>query len=934
MKKQEMSGKIGILSTFAYAFGCAVGWGAFMMPSNIFLPEAGPLGSVVGIVLSAVMIFVIGKCTSYMAKKYPTEAGIHVYISKSLGADHGFLSAWAILLAYLSIIWANSTALVILVRVIWGDVLQFGFHYSILGYDVYFGEILLTVGALVVFAILTIFGKKWARIFHIVLALLHVVFIVAIFIGVLTMGHPSEFIPFAKTDVSDGVEIFNIVMLAPWMYVGFEAFMYMFNSGGRSSKNVDKITLISVIVIALAYILPVLIPVLGLPDGFNSWESYITAASNADGLLSAPVFYSTYYVLGDTGLYILIACILCAISTSLFGLYRASARMLVAMSEEDLLPKVVTKTNKNGEPWVGILIIMVVSIIVPFFGRTAIGWIVDITTISATIVYVYSMAGSFRLASNDNEPRKGIKVASIIGMVFATVSFLFLLIPNVFSENKIATESYFILAIWSLVGLIYYWLAYRKDKKGLYGKSTVMWMLMAFLIFFSSVMWIRQSSIDYVDNIERWQKGALTNLMSRNAIIQVVVVLIVLVALYSLFSILLKRQKDADKKAIEFESKSEAKTAFLFNMSHDIRTPMNAILGFTDLALLDTSDSEKMDDYLHKIKDSGVHLLSLINDILEMSRIESGKIELDPRPEDLEVVLDNIYSITKGQAAAKGQSFNVDTSKLEHKYVSVDRLRINQVLINLISNAIKYTPDDGEISVRVIENSSSGNNGSYTFVVEDNGYGMSQEFVEKIFVDFEREQREETAAIQGTGLGMAITKSIVDLLEGTISIDTKENVGTKVTVDVILPIVSEEEVEKLNARSTDITEADFNGKRVLLVDDMEINREIGAAILEIYGFEVEESEDGQDALTKIISRPADYYDIVFMDIQMPKLNGYEAAMAIRNISDKSKADVPILAMTANAFQSDIDDAKKAGMNGHVAKPIDQEQLVEEIKKVL
>ena len=934
MKKQDLSGKIGFASALAYAFGCAVGWGAFMMPSNIFLPEAGPLGSVIGIILASVAVFIIGKSTAYMAKKFPGEAGIHVYISKVLGFDHGFLSAWAILLAYLSIMWANSTALVLLVRVIWGDVLQFGFHYTIHGYNVYFGEILLTIGTLILFGIITIFGKVWARLFHVILAALHIILIVAIFIGVFAGGHHSEFVPFANTTVSNGAEVLNIVMLAPWMFVGFEAFMYMFNSGGRNSRHVDAITIISVIVIALAYILPVLIPVFALPDGFSTWETYIQASSNSNGLFFAPVFYSTYYVLGDTGLYILVACILCAISTSLFGLYRASGRMLVAMSDEELLPESVGKTNKNGEPWVAILIVMAISIIVPFFGRTAIGWIVDITTITATIVYVYSTVGSFRLASQDENAKKSIKVISVLGMIFAGASFLFLLIPNVLSENKIATESYFILAIWSLLGLIYYWFAYRNDKKGIYGKSTVMWMLMAFLILFSSVMWIRQRSVDYIDDIERWQKGALSNLMSSNALVQIIVVLIVLFALYSLFSILLERQKEADKKALEFESKSEAKTAFLFNMSHDIRTPMNAILGCTDLALLDTSNTEKMDDYLHKIKDSGVHLLSLINDILEMSRIESGKIEMDPRPEDLEVVLNNIYSIMKGQAVAKGQTFTVDTSKLEHKYVFVDRLRLNQVLINLISNAIKYTPEGGVINVEISEKEVGEENVTYQFIVEDNGIGMSEEFATKIFEDFEREKREETEKIQGTGLGMAITKNIIDLLEGEIVLDTKENEGSKFTVTVTLPLADEEEVEKLNAPSSDITEADFEGKRVLLADDMEINREIGVAILESYGFEVVEAEDGQDALIKVVSRPAGYFDIVFMDIQMPRLNGYEAAMSIRNINDKNKANVPIIAMTANAFQSDIDDAKNAGMNGHVAKPIDQEKLVEEIKKVL
>jgi len=934
MKKQELRGKLGIMSGWAYAFGCAVGWGSFMMPGNIFLPEAGPVGSVIGIALAALAMFFICYSTAYMAKKYPSESGVHVYIGKILGADHGFLSAWAILLAYLSIIWANSTALIILIRSIWGDVLQFGFHYTIFDYDVYFGEVLVTVSVMVFFALLTIVGKRLVRISHVLLAILHIGLLIAIFVGVFALGRPSEFIPFAETNVSSGVEIFNIVMLAPWMFVGFEAFMYMFNSGGRESKHVNVITIIAVITVAIAYIIPVLIPVLALPDGYTTWTSYLEASKSSEGLMSLPVFYSTYYALGDTGLKILVASIFCAIATSLFGLYRASARLLVSMSEEELMPKVVGKTNKHGEPYIGILIVLGISIIVPFFGRTAIGWIVDITTITATIVYVYSTIGSLRLAIKDKDASVGIKISSVVGMGVAAISILFLLIPNVFSENKIATESYFILALWSLAGLIYYWFVYKNDKKDLYGKSTAMWIIMAFLIMFSSVMWIRQRSVEYISQLERWQKGSLSKFMSSNALIQIGVVIVVLIALYYLFSILLKRQKEADKKAMEFESKSDAKTAFLFNMSHDIRTPMNAILGFTDLALLDTSDSEKMNDYLHKIKDSGVHLLSLINDILEMSRIESGKIEMEPKPVDLEEVLSNIYSIMKGQAAAKGQSFKVDSSAIEHKYVSVDRLRLNQVLINLISNAIKYTPDDGSVSVKVNEESIEDNNVKFHFVVEDNGIGMSEEFASKIFEDFEREKREETSKIQGTGLGMAITKNIVDLMQGTIEVDTKENVGTKITVVISLPVASEEEVEKLSEHSSDITEADFAGKRVLLADDMEINREIGVAILESYGFDVVEAEDGQDALIKVVSRPAGYFDIVFMDIQMPRLNGYEAAMSIRNINDKNKANVPIIAMTANAFQSDVDDAKKAGMNGHVAKPIDQEQLVAEIKKVL
>lgn len=927
-----MNTKLGSLSAWAYAFGCAVGWGMFVMPGNTFLPEAGPLGSLIGIALAGVFMFFIGKSTSYMAKAYPGDAGAHVYIGRILGADHGFLSAWSILLAYLSILWANSTALILLIRNVWGDVLQFGFHYTVLGYDVYFGEILLTVLVIVLFGVMTIFGKTAMRMFHVILAILHIVLIIAICVGVFIGGHHSETFGFADVSNSPGMQIFNTAMLAPWMFVGFEAFMYMFNSGGRNSKNVDKITLIAVIVIAVAYILPCLIPVFGLPDGFNDWSTYVASASSSSGLFSWPVFYSTYYVLGDTGLYILIACIFCAISTSLFGLYRASARLLVAMSEQDLMPKVVGKKFKNGEPYVGILIVMGISVIVSFFGRTAVGWIVDITTVTATIVYVYSMASSLKYAATDKSAKSGIKVISVIGMIFASVSFLFLLIPNVFTENKIATESYFILALWSLLGMIYYWYVYKNDKKGIYGKSPIMWLLMSFLIMFSAIMWTRQRLTDSAEDIVA-PDDSLLSFIGENAFLLIIVVLVVLVVLYSLFNILIKRQQEADRRAMESESRSEAKTAFLFNMSHDIRTPMNAILGFTDLALIDPSDEEKTRDYLGKIKSSGRHLLSLINDILEMSRIESGKIDINNKPDDLEQIISNMESIMRGQAEAKGQNFVVDYSGIKHRYVYIDRLRFNQIILNLVSNAIKYTQDGGEIWVWLNEKEFSGSNVTYQVFVKDNGFGMSEEFAEKIFDSFEREEKKETEGIQGTGLGMAITKNVIDIIDGSIEINTKEGIGSEFIVTLTFEGANENDIYNITHKS-DITEADFEGKRVLLVDDMEINREIAVAILELYGFDVEQAVDGQDALTKVLTHPGGYYDLIFMDIQMPKLNGYEAAMAIRNISDKQKAAVPIIAMTANAFESDVKDARDAGMNGHVAKPIDQDKLVEEMKKAL
>nr|MCR4610438.1 response regulator [Lachnospiraceae bacterium] len=345
------------------------------------------------------------------------------------------------------------------------------------------------------------------------------------------------------------------------------------------------------------------------------------------------------------------------------------------------------------------------------------------------------------------------------------------------------------------------------------------------------------------------------------------------------------------------------------------------------------ADEEKVRDYLGKIKSSSNHLLTLINDMLEMSRIESGKVEINELPEDLEQIFSNIESILRGQAEAKNLIFVVDVSGVKHRYVYVDRLRLNQVIINLVSNAIKYTPDGGKVEVIIKETDYKDSKATYDIKVRDNGLGMSEEFAAKIFESFERENREEIRSIQGTGIGMAITKNIVDMFEGEITLDTKINVGSTFDVTVAFREASEEDIYDMTHK-TDISEVDFDGMRVLLADDMEINREIAVAILELYGFDVVTAVDGKDALTKVVTHPPGYFKLVFMDIQMPKLNGYEASMAIRNISDRRKASVPIIAMTANAFESDIKDAKDAGMNGHVAKPIDQEKLVEEIKKVL
>ncbi len=729
-------------------------------------------------------------------------------------------------------------------------------YYQVAGYDVYSGEVIITIGAIVLAGVLAIFGRTVVRVIHAVFAILQVLLVVVIFIGIVAYGHataPGTF-GFVQTSVSDGLEIFNITMLAPWMFVGFEAVTYMIGSGERRAKNIDKVMAAAVVCGMLAYALPLMIPVLALPEGYTTWTAYLADANGATGLFGLPVFYSVFETLGIGGLNVLVAAIVCAIFTSLFGLFRVTSRLVSQMAEEELLPEIFTHKNKNGEPFAAMILVMAISVVVPFFGRTAIGWIVDVTTISATIVYVYSAGCSLYLSSRDAGSGLFIKVISLVGAVFSVVSFLFLLIPNIFSKSKLATESYFILFAWSVIGLVYYWIVFRRDKKDIFGKSTVMWMLMLFLLFFSAIMWVRQ----------------------------------------------------------RLEDK----------------------LGFTDLAL-DSDDPAQVKDYLGKIKSSGNHLLALINDVLEMSRIESGKISMHAVPMNIESVFADLESILHGQAEAHKHKFTVDTSKVTDVNVICDKLRLNQVLYNLASNAIKYTPDGGNILISAIQTGMIGEKAaSYRISVKDNGIGMTLEFAEKVFEAFERNKDAELKGIQGTGLGMSITKRIVDLMGGTIRVESAPNEGSDFIVELSLDICEEADVLSAEDSDTDADSFVLEGKRVLLVDDIEINREIAVATLEMFELKVEEAFDGQDAYEKVAGHDAGYYDAVLMDIQMPVMNGYESARAIRALSDADKASVPIIAMTANAFEEDIKNAEEAGMNGHVAKPIDREKLAEQLAKVI
>ena len=387
------------------------------------------------------------------------------------------------------------------------------------------------------------------------------------------------------------------------------------------------------------------------------------------------------------------------------------------------------------------------------------------------------------------------------------------------------------------------------------------------------------------------------------------------------------------------EHANRAKTAFLNNMSHDIRTPMNAVIGFTALATTHIDNKELVLDYLKKIHTSGEHLLSLINDILDMSRIESGSVQIEYTTVHLPDILQDLRTIIAGSVYSKKQKLHIDIQNVCHEDIITDKLRLMQVLLNIIGNAVKFTPMGGMICVCVSEQPCKKDGyATVVFRVKDNGIGMSPEFQEHVFDSFAREHTVTENGIGGTGLGMAITKNIVDMMGGTIRVESEVGKGTEFTVMLACEIseLSPEQKEAIkNEKQENRMESrrSYEGKKILLVEDNELNREIATAIMQEIGLDVDIAEDGTDAVNIMSSAEGRSYDLIFMDIQMPKMDGYTATREIRTLKDPKCANIPIVAMTANAFEEDREKAIRAGMNGHIAKPISTEVILEKLSLI-
>ena len=1092
------------IGAWALAFGCSVGWGAFIMPGTTFLPVAGPLGTVLGIVIGGLIMLVIGMNYHYLMQRHPEAGGTYAYAKYSFGYDHGFLNGWFLLLTYVAIIWANATALPLIARHLFGSLFQFGFHYQIAGFDIYFGEVLLAVASLLSAGLICLRGRIAVKVQVCMALLLGGGIVVGIIAALVDPGSALRSAsPAFSPKQSPFSGVFTIVALAPWAYVGFESISH---SAGELSFPVRKsfrIMAVAVVTAAGAYALLALLAVSAMPEGCAGWTDYIFNLDRFDGIRRLPTFYAAETFMGAFGSVVLGLTTFGAIVTGLVGNYIASSRLLYAMAQDDMMPRAMGELNAHRVPGKAIMFVMAVSVVLPFFGRTAINWIVDVTTVGATIAYAYTSAAAYQCAREEGS--RTVRATGLAGLFISLVFVLYFLIPNLIAIKTLSTESYLILAAWGILGFIAFLYLFRRDTARRLGRSPVVWVVLLALIIFTSTIWMRQATelatqkavapiqtyytdqlmahgIDILSTATRPADSYLRDVLNsvgstltRNSLVQTALIVVSLVILLYIYHLMQKREKQMEVEKVLAEESSRAKTSFLSNMSHEIRTPMNAIIGLDNVALKDPDLSPHTREQLEKIGASAKHLLGLINDILDMSRIESGRMVLKYEEFSFRDFIDQINVMINGQCVDKGLDFDCHIIGQVNDYYIGDDMKLKQVLINILGNAVKFTPVPGTVTFTVEQTAAFEGHCTLRFVMSDTGIGMSREFLPKLFEAFSQENTETATKYGSTGLGMAISKNIVDMMNGEIQVESEKDKGTTFTVTVtlrasrrnvhsehreVLPeglrvlVVDDDEVaceharlvanaigveadtltspsqalESVSAamerhRPYDFVLTDYkmpgmngieltrsirrfdggetaiivltgyswddmldeakaagvdsimskplftdslirelrsvldrrnrtsveasapaieeagearaiDGCRVLVAEDMEINADILMDLLEMEGVESEHAENGQIAVEMFEQKPPHYYDAVLMDVRMPVMDGLEATRAIRALGKEDARTVPIIAMTANAFDEDVQRSLQSGMTAHLSKPVEPERLYETLDKLI
>ncbi len=488
----RLGARLSPFNAWAFALGTAVGWGSLVVTANSYLGQAGPVGSVLGIVLGTLIMLFIGRNYSYMMQVFPDAGGAYTYSREVFGYDHGFLTGWFLTLTYLSVLWANATSIPLFTRYFLGGVLQIGKMYTIFGYDVYLGETMVTIAVILATAYLCTHSHKLTVGLMTGLVCVFCGGIVAVFVAAM-LGLKIPLEPRTIPDTGVLGQIVKIAVISPWAFIGFESISHRTEEFTFPHRKIFRVMVAALIATGLLYALVTLLSVTAYPERYGSWLEYIRDRGNLSGIEAVPAFYAAHHYLGEGGVWILMAALMALILTSLIGNTTCLSRLFYAQSLDGILPKKISELNKHGVPANAMMLIAAVSSVVPFVGRTAIGWIVDVTTIGATLIYGFVSAAAYKTAKSRRD--KVEKWTGLIGLGLMIAFGLYILLPNLVSYGSMEPETYFLFVVWSVMGFLFFRAILRNDREKRFGGSVVVWIALLSLVLLISLIWMRQSMI-------------------------------------------------------------------------------------------------------------------------------------------------------------------------------------------------------------------------------------------------------------------------------------------------------------------------------------------------------------------------------------------------------------------------------------------------------
>jgi signal transduction histidine kinase/CheY-like chemotaxis protein len=941
---------MSFVGAWALAFGCAVGWDAFVLPGTTFLPMAGPLGTALGVLVGAVIMAVVAWNFHFMLQRKPGPGGVYTFATEAFGADHGFIAAWFLCLTYMAIVWMDATVLVSVARHLLGkDWFLFGFRYTVAGFDVSLGHILLTAAGIALAAAVCC-RRPFSRWVQTTLALVMAAGIVVCFCAAWERSGEgwAGLAPWFAEGEGAGSplkQVMGIVAMSPWLFVGFEAVANV--SGGWTFPRNWAFASMALALAAsvVAYAMLTAIPALSPPWGAMDWADGLGRLGGA----AYPAYEVVSKPLGKAGFAVMLSTMVGAVFTNLIGNTVAASRMMAAMAQDGVLPKWFGKYNGEGAATHAVWAIAALAVGIAALGRTVISIIVDISVVGAGIAYAYASAATYRLATLEGD--RFSRATGWFGTALSAVLSVMFILPNVESDTlTMSTHSYLVVVVWCIAGLVCFLWVFRRDRSGRFGQSTVVWPSLVAVILAMSVMWIRQTTDEttqeaFQDIIRQhadvceaggsavehdphaW-RGILKEKLRtvnrsivRNSLVQLGLTAFSLALMLALFGILRRRERDHERE------KAQAKSYFFSTVSHDIRTPLNAIIGFSEMLRSGIDDPQEREQALDSILVSGRTLLGLVNDVLDLSKLESGKMEIVPEPTDCARLLHGVVDAFR-VVGAKGVELRCLVGEMPPLVLDPQRLR--QIVFNIVGNAVKFT-ERGFIELRArYEREAGAEDGVFSLEVEDTGCGIGEEDLKRLgnayvqVVGAHHRQRNG-----GTGLGLAICRQLAGAMGGKLGVVSTPGKGSvfSVVIPRVKPAPEGAEVHDGTAAGLAHTTAPAGGARgarhVLLVDDSKLNLMVLQTFLKHMGeFEIALAKDGQEALEVLRAPGGKPFDLVLTDMWMPRMDGEGLLRAIRD--DPSLKDLRVVIVTADVEMHGK--ATAMGFDGLLFKPVTAAKL--------